>query len=246
MRRNMGTTSQWTPMCLANSLGADCKWSWSMSEGNFLLCHPNTLETCHESTDPTFAVHAGQLTDSKYHRHVASIVPAKLMWWNYHSASSWHACHQAVKPIRQEWKYWLSGTFSPILIHLAISLQLPMHTFPSAGTRSGIQSAFHQPLLGIRIDTVCPGLTKFITFLTTSMACFCMFNVSDFSSVNTGKRQWQHGVWFHPSVCLKRTQRWWLVPHPVATFHHASLAVNIKCMRKPYLLTDANPALCVM
>ena len=157
MRRNMGTASQWTLMCLANSLGADCEWSWSMSEGNFLLCDPNKrlLETCHESADPTYAVvHAGQLTDSKYHRHVVSMVPAKLMWSNDHSASSWHACHQAGKPIRQEWKSWLSGTFSPILIHLAISLQLTMHTFPSAGTRSGIQSAFHQPLLGIGIDTV--------------------------------------------------------------------------------------------
>ena len=99
-------------------------------------------------------VRVGQLTDSKYHRQVASIVPTKLMWSNDHSASHWHAYHQAGKPLRQEWKSWLSGTFSPILIHLAICLQLPMHTFTSAGTRSCIQSAFHQPLLGIGIYTV--------------------------------------------------------------------------------------------
>ena len=154
MRRNMRTASQWTPMCLANSLGADCEWSWSISEGSFIQCDPNErlLETCHESADPTYAVvRAGQMTDSRYHRHVASIVPAKVMWSNDYSASSWHACHQAGKPIHQEWKSWLSGTFSPLP---SWPLQLPMHTFPSAETRSGIQSAFHQPLLGIGIDTV--------------------------------------------------------------------------------------------
>ena len=223
MRRNMGTASQSTPMYPANALGADCEWSWSMSEGNFLLCDPNKwlLETCHESAVPTYPMaHAGQLTDSKYHRHVALIVPAKLMWSNNHSASSWHACHQAGKLINQEWKSWLSGTFSPILIHLAISLQIPVHTFQSAGILSCIQSVFHQPLLGTGIDTVfdehkgdslpldqvsVQDWQKPIAFLTTSIVCCCMLSVSDFSSVNTGKYQWQHGVWFHPPVCLKRT-----------------------------------------
>ena len=84
-------------MWLANSIGPDYKWSWSMSEGNFLLCDPNKrlLETCHESAVHTYrVVHSGQLTNSKYHRHVASIVPAKLMWSNDQSTSSWYACHQ--------------------------------------------------------------------------------------------------------------------------------------------------------
>ena len=153
MRKNIEKSSQWTLMCPVNSVGADCEWNWSMSEGSFLLCDPNKrlLETCHKSAVPTYPmVHAGQLTDSKYHRHVASIVPAKLMWSNKHSTSSWHACHQVGKLIYHEWKSWLSGTFSPILIHQTISLQLTVHTFPSAGTVSCIQSAFHPTSSGNR------------------------------------------------------------------------------------------------